>query len=66
MVKYLKQAQPQPRQISRDSVERVRDMLDDIEQNRGSAVRGCHGNSTRGRAPIFVYRTTILPPPAKP
>ena len=36
---YLKDAQPQLRQDSRTLSDRVRAMLDDIEQNRDAAVR---------------------------
>jgi sulfopropanediol 3-dehydrogenase len=39
MVTYLKQAEPQSRQDNRALAERVRAMLDDIEQNRDEAVR---------------------------
>jgi sulfopropanediol 3-dehydrogenase len=39
MVRYLKQAAPQSRQLNRQLVDRVRDMLDDIEQNRDAAIR---------------------------
>ena len=39
MVQYLKKAEPQSRQADRAITERVRAMLDDIEQNRDEAVR---------------------------
>ncbi|MDF2767144.1 MAG: hpsN 2 [Rhodospirillales bacterium] len=39
MVRYLKRAEPQSRQSNRELVERVRAMLDDIEQHRDEAVR---------------------------
>jgi sulfopropanediol 3-dehydrogenase len=39
MVRYLKQAEPQSRQDNRDLVERVREMIADIEQNGDEAVR---------------------------
>lgn len=39
MVRYLKQAAPQSRRSNRELAERVRAMLDDIEQNRDEAVR---------------------------
>lgn len=39
MVRYLKQAAPQSRQDNRDLIERVREMIADIEQNGDDAVR---------------------------
>jgi sulfopropanediol 3-dehydrogenase len=39
MVRYLKQAEPQSRQDNRDLVERVREMIADIDQNGDEAVR---------------------------
>ena len=39
MVRYLKQAAPQPRQDNRDLIDRVREMIADIEQNGDNAVR---------------------------
>src|SRR5918994_296020 len=39
MVRYLKQAAPPSRQDTRELVDRVRDLLGDIEQNRDDAVR---------------------------
>jgi sulfopropanediol 3-dehydrogenase len=39
MVRYLKQAAPRSAQTDRQLVERVRAMLEDIEQNRDAAVR---------------------------
>lgn len=39
MVRYLKQAAPQSRQDNRELVERVREMIANIEQNRDAAVR---------------------------
>lgn len=39
MVNYLKKAEPQSRQADRALSDRVRAMLDDIEQNRDDAVR---------------------------
>ncbi len=39
MVRYLKQAAPQSRQDNRDLIDRVREMIADIEQNGDDAVR---------------------------
>ncbi|MEA2935319.1 MAG: sulfopropanediol 3-dehydrogenase [Variibacter sp.] len=39
MVQYIKQAAPHSAQSNRDLVDRVRDMLSDIEMNRDEAVR---------------------------
>ena len=39
MVRYLKQAEPRSRQDNRDLVDRVRNMIADIEQNGDEAVR---------------------------
>jgi sulfopropanediol 3-dehydrogenase len=39
LVRYLKRAEPQSRQSNRELVERVRAMLEDVEQNRDEAVR---------------------------
>jgi sulfopropanediol 3-dehydrogenase len=39
VVRYLKQAEPQSRQSNRELVERVRAMLDHIEQHRDEAVK---------------------------
>lgn len=39
MVRYLKQAAPQSRQDNRDLIDRVREMIADIEQNGDAAVR---------------------------
>jgi sulfopropanediol 3-dehydrogenase len=53
MVRYLKQAVPQSRQVSRELVERVRDMLADIEQNRDEAVRRYASQLDRWERPTF-------------
>jgi sulfopropanediol 3-dehydrogenase len=53
VIRYLKQAPPQSRQISRDLVDRVRDMLDDIEQNRDDAIRRYAKQLDKWESPDF-------------
>ena len=53
MVKYLKKAEPELRQHNRDLVERVRAMLDDIEENRDAAVRRYAKDLDRWERPQF-------------
>ena len=53
MVRFLKQAEPPSRQSNRDLVERVRAMLDDIEQNRDEAVRRYAAQLDRWTKPTF-------------
>ena len=53
MVNYLKKAQPQSRQADRALSERVRAMLDDIEQNRDAAVRRYAKDLDRWERPEF-------------
>jgi sulfopropanediol 3-dehydrogenase len=50
---YLKDAQPQLRQDSRAVSDRVRAMLDDIEQNRDAAVRRYAKDLDRWERPEF-------------
>jgi sulfopropanediol 3-dehydrogenase len=50
---YLKQADPQSRQSNRELVERVRAMLDDIEQNRDEAVKRYAAQLDRWTKPAF-------------
>ena len=49
---FLKQAET-PCQSNRDLVERVRAMLDDIEQNRDEAVKRCAADLDRWTKPAF-------------
>ena len=53
VVKYLKKAEPELRQHNRDLVERVRAMLDDIEENRDAAVRRYAKDLDRWERPEF-------------
>ncbi len=53
VVKYLKKAEPELRQHNRDLVERVRAMLDDIEENRDAAVRRYAKDLDRWERPQF-------------
>ena len=53
MVHFLKQAEPPSRQSNRDLVERVRAMLDDIEQNRDEAVTRYAAALDRWTKPAF-------------
>jgi sulfopropanediol 3-dehydrogenase len=53
VVRYLKQAEPQSRQSNRELAERVRAMLDDIEQNRDEAVKRYAGQLDRWTKPTF-------------
>ena len=53
MVQYLKKAEPQSRQDTRALTERVRAMLDDIEQNRDEAVRRYARDLDRWERPEF-------------
>ena len=53
MVQYLKKAEPQSRQDTRALTERVRAMLDDIEQNRDAAVRRYAKDLDRWERPEF-------------
>ena len=53
MVKYLKKAEPRSRQDNRQISERVRAMLDDIEQNSDDAVRRYARELDRWESPEF-------------
>jgi sulfopropanediol 3-dehydrogenase len=53
MVKYLKKAEPRSRQDNRAVTERVRAMLEDIEQNRDEAVRRYARELDRWERPEF-------------
>ena len=53
MVNYLKKAEPQSRQADRALSDRVRAMLDDIEQNRDEAVRRYARDLDRWERPEF-------------
>ena len=53
MVQYLKKAEPQSRQDTRALSERVRAMLDYIEQNRDAAVRRYARDLDRWEQPEF-------------
>ena len=53
MVQYLKQAEPRSRQADRALSDRVRAMLDDIEQNRDEAVRRYAKELDRWEKPDF-------------
>ena len=53
MVNYLKKAEPQSRQADRALSDRVRAMLDDIEQNRDDAVRRYARDLDRWERPEF-------------
>jgi sulfopropanediol 3-dehydrogenase len=53
VVRYLKQAEPQSRQSNRELAERVRAMLDDIEQNRDEAVKRYAEQLDRWTKPEF-------------
>ena len=53
VVHFLKQAEPPSRQSNRDLVERVRAMLDDIEQNRDEAVTRYAAALDRWTKPAF-------------
>ena len=53
MVKYLKKAEPRSRQDNRALSDRVRAMLDDIEQNRDEAVRRYARDLDRWERPEF-------------
>jgi sulfopropanediol 3-dehydrogenase len=53
MVKYLKKAEPRSRQDNRQLSDRVRAMLDDIEQNRDDAVRRYARELDRWESPEF-------------
>jgi sulfopropanediol 3-dehydrogenase len=53
MVKYLKKAEPRSRQDNRQLADRVRAMLDDIEQNRDDAVRRYARELDRWESPEF-------------
>ena len=53
MVNYLKKAEPQSRQDDRALSDRVRAMLDDIEQNRDDAVRRYARDLDRWERPEF-------------
>ena len=53
MVTYLKKAEPQSRQADRALSDRVRAMLDDIEQNRDAAVRRYAKDLDRWERPEF-------------
>jgi sulfopropanediol 3-dehydrogenase len=53
VVRYLKQAEPQSRQSNRNLVERVRSMLDDIEQSRDDAVKRYAEQLDRWTKPTF-------------
>lgn len=53
MVRYLKEAAPQSRQVNRELADRVRDMLDDIEQNRDDAVRQYARQLDKWESPDF-------------
>ena len=53
VVHFLKQAEPPSRQSNRDLVDRVRAMLDDIEQNRDEAVTRYAKELDRWTKPAF-------------
>jgi sulfopropanediol 3-dehydrogenase len=53
MVDYLKKAEPLPRQANQAISDRVRAMLDDIEQNRDEAVRRYAKDLDRWDNPVF-------------
>jgi len=60
MVTYLKRAAPESRETNRALVDRVRDMLADIEQNRDEAVRRYASQLDRWDQPEFrVSQDTI-------
>ncbi len=53
MVRYLKQAAPQSRQDNRDLIDRVREMIADIEQNGDDAVRRFAAKLDGWNNPVF-------------
>ena len=60
MVRYLKQAEPRSRQDNRDLVDRVRNMIADIEQNGDEAVRRYAKDLDGWDSLTFVFRKTRL------
>ena len=66
MVNYLKKAEPQSRQADRALSDRVRAMLDDIEQNRDEAVHRYARDLDRWERPEFRVSDAEIAAARKP